>query len=106
MSFAPNSTNAILHAAQGYLGLGMAQEAWDELERIAPKHKTAPVVLKVRLEAARALGQWELVAELARHLLSMEPDDPLHAAHLEHATRQLQPREKSPRSRQEIKSSK
>jgi len=88
--FALNSTNAILHAAQGYLGLGMAQDAWDELERIAPKHKAAPAVLKVRLEVARALGQWDMVAELARQLLSMEPDDPLHAINLAKALRHVE----------------
>jgi tetratricopeptide (TPR) repeat protein len=88
--FALNSTNAILHAAQGYLGLGMAMEAWDELERIAPKHKAAPAVLKVRLEVARALGQWEMVAELARHLAKVEPEESLHVFNLAQAMRQLE----------------
>jgi tetratricopeptide (TPR) repeat protein len=88
--FALNSTNAILHAAQGYLGLGMAQDAWDELERIAPKHKATPAVLKVRLEVARALGQWEMVAELARHLAKVEPDESLHVFNLAQAMRQLE----------------
>jgi tetratricopeptide (TPR) repeat protein len=88
--FALNSTNAILHAAQGYLGLGMAMEAWNELERIAPKHKAAPAVLKVRLEVARALGQWEMVAELARHLAKVEPEESLHVFNLAQAMRQLE----------------
>jgi tetratricopeptide (TPR) repeat protein len=90
MSFAPSSVNARLHAAQGYLGLGMAQDAWDELERIAPKHKAAPAVLKVRLEVARALGNWQLVEQLARHLAKFEPDESLHVFNLAQAMRQLE----------------
>jgi tetratricopeptide (TPR) repeat protein len=86
----PSSTNARLEAAQGYLGLGMAQDAWDELERIDPKHKAAPAVLKVQIEVARALGQWEMVAELARHLAKVEPDESLHVFNLAQAMRQLE----------------
>jgi predicted Zn-dependent protease len=85
---APQSTNARLQAAQGYLGLGLPQDAWGELESIDAKHRGHPRVLKVRLEVARALGQWEIVAELARHLLNIEPDDPLHALNLAQAMRQ------------------
>lgn len=88
MSFSPQSLNARLHAAQGYLGLGMAQDAWDELENIDAKHRTHPRVLKVRLEVARALAQWEMVETLARTLVKLEPDDPLHAANLAQAVRQ------------------
>lgn len=90
MSFSPQSLNARLHAAQGYLGLGMAQDAWDELENIEAKHKAQPSVLKVRLEVARALGKWQLVAELARHLSKIEPDDSLHVFNLAEAMRQLE----------------
>jgi tetratricopeptide (TPR) repeat protein len=46
--------------------------------------------LKVRLEVSRALGQWELVAELARHLSKVEPDDSLHVINLGQAMRQLE----------------
>ncbi len=90
MPLDPSSTNARLEAAQGYLGLGMAQDAWDELERIDPKHKAAPAVLKVQIEVARALGQWEMVAELARHLAKVEPDESLHVFNLAQAMRQLE----------------
>lgn len=88
MFFSPQSLNARLHAAQGYLGLGLPQDAWDELESIDAKHRGHPRVLKVRLEVARALGQWEVVEALARTLLELEPDDPLHAANLAQAIRQ------------------
>ena len=47
MSFAPSSVNARLHAAQGYLGLGMAQEVWDELEQFDDKDRGKPDFLDV-----------------------------------------------------------
>jgi tetratricopeptide (TPR) repeat protein len=90
MSLAPQSTNARLQAAQGYLGLGMAMDAWNELEEIPAAKRAHPRVLKVRLEVSRALGQWELVAELARHLSKVEPDDSLHVLNLGQAMRQLE----------------
>jgi TPR repeat protein len=35
------ATQRHLNAAQGYLGLCMAQDAWNELERVAPKRENA-----------------------------------------------------------------
>ena len=83
------SPNRHLNAALGYLGLGMAQDAWNELEQIDAKDRGNPDVLKVRVEVARALGKWELVSELARHLSKIEPDESLHVFNLAQATRQL-----------------
>jgi hypothetical protein len=60
------AVNARLQAAQGFLGLSMAMDAWNELEEIPAAKRAHPRVLKVRLEVARALGKWEMVAELAR----------------------------------------
>jgi tetratricopeptide (TPR) repeat protein len=91
MSFAPSSLNARLQAAQGYLGLGMAQEAWDELEKIEKKERLNFVAFwKVQVEVARALGKWKLVAEVARHLAKVEPDESLHVFNLAQAMRQLE----------------
>ena len=50
-----------LSAALGYLGLGMAQDAWNELEDIEAKDGARPEVLKVRVEVCRALESWELM---------------------------------------------
>ena len=78
-----------LSAALGYLGLGMAQDAWDELEKIDKSEKIDLLALwKVQVEVARALGRWELVAELARHLSKVEPDESLHVFHLAQALRE------------------
>lgn len=46
------SPNRRLNAALGYLGLGMAQDAWNELEEIDARAR--PEVLKVRVEVCRS----------------------------------------------------
>ena len=76
-----------LNAAIGYLSLGMAGEAWDELESIDARHRGMLEVLKVRLEVCRALSSWELMAEIANHLHKAEPDDPGHPIDLAFAIR-------------------
>jgi len=81
---------ARLEAAQGFLGLGMAQDAWDELESIEASNRGLPPVLKVRLEVARAMGKWEMVETLARHLAKIEPEESLHVFNLAQAMRQLE----------------
>jgi Flp pilus assembly protein TadD len=76
-----------LRAATGYLGLGMAEEAWAELEAIDARHRTLLEVLKLRLEVCRAMGKWELMAEIANHLHKAEPEDPGHPIDLAFAIR-------------------
>jgi tetratricopeptide (TPR) repeat protein len=79
-----------IEAAQGFLGLGMLQDAWDELENIEAKDRGCLAVLKVRLEVTRAMGKWELVETLARHLAKVEPDESLHVFNLAQAMRELE----------------
>jgi tetratricopeptide (TPR) repeat protein len=79
-----------LNAALGYLELGMAHEAWDELEEIEAKDRARPEVLKVRVEVCRALEKWELMAEVSRHLSKVEPDESLHVLNLAQAMKQLE----------------
>jgi len=78
-----------MQAAVGYLGLGMAEEAWNELESIAPQHRALLDVLKIRLEVCRAMAKWDHMAEIAGHLQASEPDDPSHAIDLAHAIRRI-----------------
>ena len=79
-----------IEAAQGFLGLGMLQDAWDELENIEAKDRGCLAVLKVRLEVARAMGKWDMVETLARHLAKAEPDESLHVFYLAQAMRELE----------------
>jgi tetratricopeptide (TPR) repeat protein len=78
-----------LNAAIGYVNLGMAQDAWNELEDIEAKDRARPEVLKVRVEVCRALKSWELMAEVSRHLQKAEPDEVGHALNYAHATRRF-----------------
>lgn len=78
-----------LEAADGFLGLGMAQDAWDELEQIEASNRGLPPVLKVRLEVARAMEKWEMVEAVARHLAKIEPEESLHVFSLAQAMRHL-----------------
>lgn len=78
-----------LNAALGYLELGMAQEAWNELEEIEAKDRARPEVLKVRIEVCRALESWELMAEISNHLRKIEPDEVGHPLNMAYATRRF-----------------
>lgn len=85
----PGSVNARLEAAQGYLGLGLPMDAWNELEAIPAAKRAQPRVLCVTLMVARALKQWEMVVEVARHLAKLEPDNVLHVVHLAEVERHV-----------------
>ena len=76
-----------LQAAQGYLELGMALEANEEIESIPPEMKTLVEVLTVRAEIFRVLGAWDLMAAVARQLCHRRADDPQNFILLGYATR-------------------
>jgi len=78
-----------LNATIGYLGLGMTQDAWNELEDIAAKDRARPEVLKVSVEVCRALESWELMAEASNHLRKIEPDEVGHSLNMAYATRRF-----------------
>ena len=78
-----------LNAAIGYLNLGMAEEAWAELEAIDATNRGILEVLKIRLEVCRALSSWELMAEIADILHKSEPDDSGHPIDLAFAIRRV-----------------
>ena len=78
-----------LRAADGYLDLGMAIEAWDELESIEAEHRSFGEVLKIRLKVCRALEKWEIMSEIAQFLAKNEPDESNHLLNLAFAKRRL-----------------
>jgi hypothetical protein len=78
-----------LDAAQGYLGLSLPMEAWDELEDIPARLRAMPVVLQLRMDVCRVLGKWELMAEIAAHLSKLQPDESSHFIDLAFAARRL-----------------
>ena len=64
-----------LNAARGWLELGSVNEAFAELDEIAPESRAHLDVIKTRWEAYRAAKKWSEAIEIARGLTVMAPDD-------------------------------
>lgn len=60
-------------AAQGWLGLGNWREANEELDRIPPRLRAHPEVLKVRYAIHAKAEQWDLALEIAQDLSAALP---------------------------------
>lgn len=58
----------VLEAARGFAGLGMWEEAAEEIETLPPEWRAATDVLKVRLEIYRGAGAAELAAVVESEL--------------------------------------
>jgi len=62
-----------LIAASGYLELGMLEEADREMSEIPDGEKSIAEVIGFRVHLAMRAGKWETGAELARHLVGIDP---------------------------------
>lgn len=71
-----------LNTAAGFLQIGDAMAAWNELEEIAARNRGTTEVLGLRLDVCRKLGKWELAEELARTLIAREPNNIMHVVAL------------------------
>lgn len=71
----------------GYLELGMLQEAWDALEEIDAVNRYLPQVFQVRLEIYKRMMNYNGMATIARHLISVFPEDPQYWISLAYAQR-------------------
>ena len=76
-----------LRAAEGFLELGLPQEAGEELDGIEATQRTRPTVLSLRVQVCQALGQWELMAAAADALCHLESANPQWPISLAYATR-------------------
>jgi tetratricopeptide (TPR) repeat protein len=76
-----------LLAAEGYLELGMPEEANEELEKIEPDVRHVPEVLHVRLEIYRKTQKWELMQAVAAKLAEFDPGEARWALSLAYAVR-------------------
>jgi len=65
-----------LNAAQGWLGLGDCQSAFDELKLINPLMRSHPDVLAVRCDIFTAAMKWPAVVTVAWALVKLVPDRP------------------------------
>jgi predicted Zn-dependent protease len=71
-----------LNTAAGFLRIGEAMDAWNELECIKPLNRAKTEVLTVRMAVCRALKKWELAEEVARTLVKREPHNVMHVVAL------------------------
>jgi len=54
-----NRLDVLLDPARGYFELGLYEDAWMELDKLAPKETAHPQALLLRLEILLALHRWE-----------------------------------------------
>jgi tetratricopeptide (TPR) repeat protein len=76
-----------LLAAQGWLELGDAASAGDELEEITPEEKAHPAVLQIRYAIYVKREQWDMATEMAEELADALPDMAGSWINLAYATR-------------------
>jgi len=76
-----------LQVAEGWLGLGDAASASDELEEIALGEQTHPAVLQVRYAIYAKCGQWDMANEVAERVVSLLPEVAGTWINLAYATR-------------------
>lgn len=65
-----------LEASRGYLGLGMHQDAWDELESLPPDLRVDVGVVELRIKIYQGLKRWEPARVLAESLAKRSPENP------------------------------
>lgn len=79
-----------LNAAEGFLTLGMYEDANAELERIEPLCRVLPEVLEVRLEIYGQTQKWDLMQVVAKKLAEHDPGNAQWAILLAYATRRAE----------------
>lgn len=76
-----------LRAAEGWLELGDAVSAGDELEEITLEEQTHPAVLEMRYTIHAKREQWDMAVDAAENLASALPHDAQSWINLAYATR-------------------
>lgn len=62
-------------AAEGFLDLGMLEQAWDQLEESDPRRRADPEVLAMRLRILERMGRFDMGAEIARGAVQAHPNE-------------------------------
>lgn len=78
-----------LNAAQGWLGLGNANEAHAELDKIPPALQLHPEVLEARWQTYAKAQQWDDCVEVANRLVELAPQTPMGWIHRSYALHEL-----------------
>ncbi len=66
-----------LQYAEGYLELGMLDDAWTTLDQIEPAHQTSPPLVLLRMKILMKGKKWEQAVSLGETLCRALPDDPM-----------------------------
>jgi hypothetical protein len=61
--------------AEGFLELGMPDEAWEQLEEIEPKHRADASVLAMRLRILQRMERFEMGTKIARGAVRLHPGE-------------------------------
>ena len=72
-------------AAEGWLGLGIAQSAIEELENISPENRSQPDVLSLRWDSLTYAGAHETAEGVARNLTEIVPGNFEYWCQLSHS---------------------
>jgi tetratricopeptide (TPR) repeat protein len=64
-----------LTTADGFLDLGMVDEAWAELDEIEPLERANPSVIAMRLRILQRMARFEAGVEIARGAVRAHPND-------------------------------
>jgi hypothetical protein len=64
-----------LTTAEGFLDLGMVDEAWSELDEIEPLERAHPSVVAIRLRILERMARFETGVEIARGAVRVHPDE-------------------------------
>ena len=79
-----------VNKAEGYLELGMFQDAEAELEKVAPDARQLPEVMFLRLVLYQETKRWAAMQAVAKKLVDLDPADPQRVIALAYATRRAE----------------
>jgi len=69
-----------VEAAQGYIELGLFQEAWEAIEELDTDERMTPLAIHIRLHCAIHFEKWDMTETLAALLTHGDEEDRLVAA--------------------------
>lgn len=71
-----NQLSKSLEIADGYLSLGMPDDAWETLEDLKPEDKATLPAILMRIQIYQTLGKWSAGSVLAESLVRKQPEKP------------------------------
>lgn len=80
-------TSTRLEYANGFLDLGMTDEASDELEAIEGEDRLSLPVMLMRSRLYLESKHWELLEAVAKHVADHAPEEPLAWVHWAYSAR-------------------